>query len=104
MARLKRIQVLISSRDIIPNSSQYGGFYPVYSPGIKTHSKRSLEDYQFHTTFRQALRDDLAGLRSFHVSRFRIIYRISSRTLEIIAVGPRERIYEETYRLIKKEV
>jgi hypothetical protein len=23
--------------------------------------------------------------------------------IEVIAVGPRERIYEETYRLIKKE-
>jgi mRNA interferase RelE/StbE len=51
----------------------------------------------------KALRDDLAGLRSFRVSRFRIIYRISGRTIEIITVGPRERIYEETYRLIKKE-
>jgi mRNA interferase RelE/StbE len=50
----------------------------------------------------KALRDDLAGLRSFRVSRFRIIYRISHRTIEIIAIGPRERIYEETYRLIRK--
>ena len=50
----------------------------------------------------KALRDEPAGLWSFRVSRFRIIYRISRRTIEIVAVGPRERIYEETYRLIKK--
>jgi mRNA interferase RelE/StbE len=49
----------------------------------------------------KVLRDELAGLRSFSVSRFRIIYRINRRTIEIVAVGPRGMIYEETYRLIK---
>ena len=49
----------------------------------------------------KSLRDELAGLRSFHVSRFRIIYRIKGRIIEIIAVGPREKIYEETYRLLR---
>ena len=36
--------------------------------------------------------------------RFKIIYRISSKQIiDIIAVGPRKTIYEETYRIIKKE-
>ena len=51
----------------------------------------------------KSLRDKLAGLRSFRVSRFRIIYRSKGRMIEIIAVGPRERIYEETYRVIKRK-
>jgi len=36
--------------------------------------------------------------------RFRIVYRISSEKLiEIIAIGPRERIYEKTFLILKKE-
>jgi len=52
----------------------------------------------------KALKDELTGLRSFRVGRFRIVYRIAApREIQIVAIGPRERIYEETYRLISKE-
>jgi mRNA interferase RelE/StbE len=52
----------------------------------------------------KSLKDELAGLKSYRVSTYRIIYRISSRQcIELIAIGPRKTIYEETYRLIKKE-
>jgi hypothetical protein len=35
---------------------------------------------------------------------FRIIYRISDQKLiEIVAIGPRENIYEETFSLLKKK-
>jgi mRNA interferase RelE/StbE len=51
-----------------------------------------------------SLKDELEGLKSYRISRFRIIYRISSKqTIDIVAVGPRKTIYEETYRIIKKE-
>jgi len=37
------------------------------------------------------------------VSRYRVIYRIATgRRIEIVAIGPRERIYEETYRMMQK--
>jgi hypothetical protein len=42
-------------------------------------------------------------LRSFGVSGFQIIYRIQKNVIEIIAVGPRERICEETLVILKKE-
>ena len=49
------------------------------------------------------LRDELAGQRSLTVSRFRIVYRISSRNnIEIVTVGPRRLIYQETCRLLRK--
>ena len=52
----------------------------------------------------KSLKDELEGLKSYGISRFRIIYRISSKqTIDIVAVGPRKTIYEETYRIIKKE-
>jgi len=52
----------------------------------------------------KSLKDELTRLKSYRVSTYRIIYRISSRQcIELIAIGPRKTIYEETYRLIKKE-
>jgi mRNA interferase RelE/StbE len=73
-------------------------------PELKRKLKGALKIISSTPDAAKALRDDLAGLEIFRVSRFRIIYRISQRTIEIIAVGPRERIYEETFRLINKEV
>jgi mRNA interferase RelE/StbE len=50
------------------------------------------------------LKDELAGLRSLRIGRYRIIYRMPQEgQVEIVAVGSRERIYEETYRLIQKQ-
>ena len=49
------------------------------------------------------LKDELVGLRSFRVTRFRIIYRVRKNIVEIVAIGPRERIYQETFRLLKKD-
>ena len=50
----------------------------------------------------KALKDELAGLRSFRVGRHRVIYRLPKKgQIEIVAVGSRESIYEETYRLLK---
>jgi mRNA-degrading endonuclease RelE of RelBE toxin-antitoxin system len=37
------------------------------------------------------------------VSSFRIIYRIkNAEKIELVTIGPRERIYGETFRLIQK--
>lgn len=50
-----------------------------------------------------ALVDELAGLRSCRVGRLRIVYRLTgNRIIEIVAVGPRRTIYEETYRLLRR--
>lgn len=52
----------------------------------------------------KSLKEELEGLKSYRISRFRIIYRISSKEIiDIVAIGPRKTIYEETYRIIKKE-
>jgi mRNA interferase RelE/StbE len=51
----------------------------------------------------KALRDELLGLRSHRVGKFRIIYRqTAAGAIEIVAIGPRRNIYAETFRLIKK--
>ena len=52
----------------------------------------------------KALRDELTGLRSFRVGPVRIIYRVATgRVIEVVAVGPRRTIYEETLRRLRRQ-
>ena len=52
----------------------------------------------------KALKDELEGLKSYRIGKFRIIYRTASqRIIDIVAIGTRQSIYGETYRIIKKE-
>jgi mRNA interferase RelE/StbE len=48
------------------------------------------------------LKDELQGLRSYRVKRYRIVYRIDRKEsqIAIVAIGPRKIIYEETFRII----
>lgn len=72
-------------------------------PDLKKKIKASLQIILFEPYSGKALKDELEGLRSFRVSSFRIIYRVSSKKqIEVVTIGPRERIYEETFRLINK--
>ena len=75
------------------------GMHPELKKKIKAGLKAIMEAP--HTG--KILRDELAGLRSMRVSKLRIIYRVSKKEIEIVAVGPRIRIYDETYRLLQKE-
>lgn len=72
-------------------------------PYLKKKVTASLKTIISQPDSGKPLKHELSGLRSFRVSKFRIIYRISKKNeLEIITIGPRERIYEETFRLLKK--
>jgi len=72
-------------------------------PALKRKTRKSLMTILSDPSSGKALKDELAGLRSFRVGSFRIIYRVIRKVIEIVAIGPRERIYEETYRLLKRE-
>ena len=42
--------------------------------------------------------------RGLRVGRFRIVYRMAEENeIQVVASGPRARVYEETYRLLRKE-
>ena len=72
-------------------------------PHLKRKIKASLKLILSNPNEGKALKNDLAGFRSFRVSRFRIIYRIQKNIIEIIVIGPRQRIYEETLFILKRE-
>jgi len=73
-------------------------------PTLKSRVKVALKNILNDPYSGKALKDELRGLRSFKVRRLRLIYRISSKTtIDLVAVGPRKNIYEETFKLITKE-
>ena len=73
-------------------------------PFLKKKVRGALQKIVSDPYCGKALRDELYGLYSLRASRFRIIYRLSEeRVVEIVAIGPRKNIYEETFRIISKK-
>jgi len=73
-------------------------------PQLKRKIRAGLRHIVTEPDSGKSLKDELVGLRSYRISRFRIVCRISSKKIiDIVAVGPRKIIYEETYRIIKQE-
>jgi len=73
-------------------------------PQLKRKIRAGLRHIIAEPESGKSLKDELEGLKSYRTSRFRIIYRIfSKQTIDIVAIGPRKTIYEDTYRIIKKE-
>jgi len=64
-------------------------------PELKRKVKFALKNILSDPHSGKSLKIDLKGLHSYKAGRFRIIYRIASRRIvEIVAIGPRRKIYE----------
>ncbi|MCP4667784.1 MAG: type II toxin-antitoxin system RelE/ParE family toxin [Deltaproteobacteria bacterium] len=73
-------------------------------PGLKRKVKGACKRITAEPYSGKPLKDELEGLRSLRVGRFRIIYQVSDpQEIQVVAIGPRTGIYEETYLLIRKE-
>lgn len=73
-------------------------------PELKKKMRSAFEILTVEPCSGKALKDELEGLMSFRVSRFRIIYRIfKKRQIEVVAIGPRKSIYKETLKMIRRE-
>lgn len=76
------------------------GLHPV----LKRKVHAALEDVRSDPSAGKSLQEELSGLRSYRVGRFRLIYRVAARgTIEVVAIGPRSVIYEETLRLLRRD-
>jgi mRNA interferase RelE/StbE len=74
-------------------------------PLIKSQIRSALQTLLDDPLCGKSLKEELQGLRSYRVKKFRIIYRVArkKKELEIIAIGPRRNIYEETFKIVSKE-
>ena len=68
-------------------------------PELKRKVRAALQAILDDPYAGKALCNELRGLRSYRVGRFRVIYRLR-RDVELVALGPRDSIYVETYRRI----
>ncbi len=74
-------------------------------PQLKKKMRTALQTLCAVPHSGKALKDELEGLRSFRVGRLRIIYRVGlKKEVEVVAIGPRKSIYEETFKLLRKEI
>ncbi len=73
-------------------------------PRLKRKVRAVLQALVRDPLLGKALKDELEGLRSLRLGRLRIIYRSRGHYIEIIALGPRRTIYQETYRLLRKKI
>ena len=98
MKRGNKVYLLRVPDDIV---SLIRGLHPLIKSQIKTALQALLND----THCSKSLKDELQGLRSYRVKKYRIIYCVvrKKKELEIIAIGPRRKIYEETFKIISKE-
>jgi mRNA interferase RelE/StbE len=72
-------------------------------PEIKRKVRAALDEVLAQPEAGKSLQRELAGLRSYRIGRLRLIYRLSPRrVVEVVALGPRSVIYEETLRLLRK--
>jgi mRNA interferase RelE/StbE len=72
-------------------------------PDLKRKIRAGLDALVKEPEAGKVLLDDLEGFRSFRVGRFRIIYRVGRDLIEIVAIGPRRTIYEETLKRLQQE-
>lgn len=73
-------------------------------PSVKPPVKAAIEAITEKPFIGKPLRDELEGLRSYRVQRFRVIYRILEKTkrIQIIHLGHRKNIYTLVQELAKK--
>ncbi len=74
-------------------------------PTLKANVREALQLIGQNPYCGKSLKEELANLRSYRVRKYRIIYRIveQQNILEIVAIGPRKNIYEETFQIISNE-
>ena len=73
-------------------------------PDLKKKIRASLGIIMSEPDSGKTLMDELSGLKSFRVGTLRIIYRIAdAERIELVAIGPRKRIYEETRRIHRRK-
>ena len=72
-------------------------------PELKRKVRAGLDLIRTDPEIGKELRDELAGLRSLRVGPLRIVYRVAARRLiDLVAIGPRRTIYQETLRLLRR--
>ena len=74
-----------------------------FHPEVKRKVRAALADILEDPACGKALKEELQGYWSLRVGRSRIIYRSAKDGIEIVAIGPRDTIYEDAARQILRD-
>jgi mRNA-degrading endonuclease RelE of RelBE toxin-antitoxin system len=67
---------------------------------LKRKVRGALDEILLDPFCGKPLKDELHGLWSLRVGRLRVIYQPAGAGPEIVAIGPRRSIYEDTARIV----
>lgn len=86
-------------------SDETAGLVRTLHPDLKRKIKAALQAVLNDPLSGKALKDELKGLQSFKVGKFRVVYKTlkGNGIIEVVAIGPRKTIYEETLMLLQRE-
>ena len=93
----------MSTRRPIRATVEISAYIRSLHPALKKRIHDALDQLRLQPGEGKPLQRELKGYRSFRIGKFRIIYRVTMKEIEVVAVGPRRTIYEETTRLMKKD-
>lgn len=93
----------MSIRRPIRATEEIAAYIRSQHPAVKKRIHDALDQIRLQPGEGKPLQRELAGYRSFRIGKFRIIYRVTMKEIEVVAVGPRRTIYEETTRIIAKQ-
>src|SRR3972149_10482226 len=73
-------------------------------PDLKRKIKAALQTVLNDPQSGKVLKDELEGLQSFKVGKFRVVYKTAKDKgiIEVVAIGPRKVVYEETLRFLQR--
>jgi mRNA-degrading endonuclease RelE of RelBE toxin-antitoxin system len=85
-------------------SNDVSAFIRTLHPILKKRIHAALQEIRTDPACGKALQNELEGYRSLRVGNFRVVYRSGDHNeIEVVVVGPRRTIYEETVRLIARK-
>jgi mRNA interferase RelE/StbE len=93
----------MSIRRPIRTTEDISAYIRSLHPALKKRIHNALDQLRTQPGEGKPLQRELEGYRSFKVGKFRIIYRVTMKEIEVVAVGPRRIIYDETTRLMERK-
>ncbi len=82
-------------------SSEIAKVVQQLSPLLKKKVRFALDSIKNDPYQGKPLQDELKGLYSFRVNRYRIVYRVRRQKIQIINIGSRKTIYQSVKQQVK---
>jgi mRNA-degrading endonuclease RelE of RelBE toxin-antitoxin system len=73
-------------------------------PNLKRSVRQTLDDLASDPFLGKPLQDELTGLWSLPVGRYRLIYQVSETSIAVVFLGPRRTVYARLRELLTERM